>query len=104
MRRAGIEVWLAGRGGNVDGSEGLGAAPGDPRSLYSLALTSIKSSLVNASPVIGSVPFSSTRQLGRRYRGDQDAYRYISRLMPFRTLFLKFWKRQGRWAVIPRLQ
>jgi hypothetical protein len=38
-----MEVWFAGRGGSVEG----------------FALTSIRSSLVKASPEIGSVPFSS---------------------------------------------
>ena len=64
VRRAGMEVWLACRGGSVEGSTYQAVSTSDAKNLvahiHSLALTSIKSSFVRASPETGSVPFSST--------------------------------------------
>lgn len=64
VNKAGIDVWFEGLGGSVEGSvQGISAGQSLRRWTLSkrnvLAFTSIRSSFVNASPEIGSVPFSS---------------------------------------------
>lgn len=58
MSSDGIDVWVGARGGSVCGSEEAGQkSERTTGKVDVLAFTSINSSLVKPSPVMGSVPF-----------------------------------------------